>query len=491
MFKFLSSFLSEGATLTAKTMKGIVWKFISFGSNKVLSFISTIILARLLIPEDFGLVAVGHIVIDSIQLIGSWGFAEAFINKRKNEKEYFTAFFYSSVLISTLIFLLVFFFAPLFSIFFENPASLLIIRVMAVTLIIKSFIQPSLALIKKRMDFKKASVYGFINHLLTFSLIVLLAFLGLGVWSLVVGRIFAAVFDFFVFFLFFPIKPMLAVPFKYFKDLFGYGKYMFTSTIFVFLLNEGDDAFVGKLLGVATLGVYTLAFHLANFAVYNLTFIVSQVVMPAYASIQDSKDRLKSAYFKVFRYIALLAFPSSLGIFILAPEIVPIVYSPKWNAMIYPLMILCIYGLSRSLIATTGEIFKAVGKPKLLQKVTFIQLVALVIFIYPLTKLFGLTGTCLALTLAALSVHWLNFYYVAKVIGASFMDFVKVIYVPLISSVIMLMSIYLGKKLIAINSLLLLILYIIFGALVYSMIVLLFDRNIFKDAKGLTKSLLK
>ncbi len=491
MFKFLLSFLSEGSTLTAKTMKGILWRFISFGSNKVLSFISTIILARLLVPEDFGLVAIGHLVINSIHLLGGWGLADAFINKRKHERQYYTALFYSSIFISSVVFLLVFFLAPLFSNFFSNPSSLVIIRVMAVTLVIKSFVHPAIALIKKRMQFKRASVLGFINHLTTFIVVVSLAFFGFGVWSLVIGGIFAALFDFFVFFLFFPVKPMLTVPFRYIKDLFVFGKYMFFSTIFLFLLNEGDDAFVGKILGTVSLGVYTLAFHLANFAVFNVTFVVSQVVLPAYASIQDNKRRLKAAYFKVFRYIALVAFPASFGIFILAPELVPIVYSPKWNAMVYPLMILCVYGLSRSLIATTGEVFKAVGKPKLLRRTTFIQLIVLAAIIYPLTKLFGLTGTCLALTLAALSVHWLNFYYVARVLGASFGDFMKVLKAPLISSLVMLAAIHFGKKVLPVESVFVLILFIILGALVYFASVRLIDRNIFKDAKGLTKSLLK
>jgi PST family polysaccharide transporter/lipopolysaccharide exporter len=266
---------------------------------------------------------------------------------------------------------------------------------------------------------------------------------------------------------------------------------MFTSTVFIFLLNEGDDAFVGKFLGTLTLGVYTLAFHLANLAVYNITFITSKVVMPAYASIQDNKPRLKKAYFKIFRYVSVFAFPASLGILILAPELVPIVYSEKWNPMIYPLMILCIYGLSRSLIATTGEVFKAVGKPKLLQKVTFIQLIVLAIIIYPLTSLYGLVGTCLAVTLAALSVHWTNFYYVSKIIGASFKDFIIALKAPTISATIMTVSIYLTKQFIPINNVLVLILFVLLGAALYFLFLLLLDRSLFGESKYILRSLSK
>jgi len=486
-----NSFLSEGSTLTAKTAKGIVWRLASFGFDKLLSFATTILLARLLAPADFGIIAIASFVLNSMELVGSWGMDAALIKENKKVSDTKNAVFFASIFISLSVFILSFVISPFASNFFNSPESLWIIRTMAFASFIKSFHVVPSAMINKEMNFKKSSLAGWISAVLRTAFTVLLALNGFGPWALVYGNLLGSVLDVIIAFVLFPFKPSLRFDFSVLRNVFSFGGHMFLTTVIIFLITQGDSAFIGRFLGATALGFYTLAYNLSNLPATHITHIISQVIFPAYSKINDNKERMKKAYFKVLRFISLIAFPSSLGIFILAPEIVRIVYGEKWAPIIIIVQILCFFGMLRSVLGTTGEIFKAVGRPDYLERISLLQLVVMAVMIYPLTVKFGLVGTSFAVLIPPFIVHTWSFYKVGKILGSSLLEILKVLSIPFFCSVLMCVFIFLMKSLVVISNLFLLLAFVAFGGLVYFGLIFLLRKEYFSEIKGALSSLTK
>jgi O-antigen/teichoic acid export membrane protein len=488
---YLNGFFSEGSTLLAKTAKGVVWRLASFSFNKVLSFVTTIILARLLVPADFGIVAIAHFVLNSMELVGAWGMDAALIKENKKINETKNAVFFASIFISFSVFLISFIISPFASSFFNSPASLWIIRAMAFASFIKSFHTVPSAMINKELMFKQAALAGWISAVLRTGFIILLAFKGFGPWSLVYGNLLGSVLDVIIAFVLFPFKPSFNFDFSVLKGVFSFGGHMFLATVIIFLINQGDSAFIGKFLGATMLGFYTLAYNLSNLPAINITHVISQVIFPAYSKINDNKEKMRRAYFKTLQFISLLSLPASLGIFILAPEIVRLIYGEKWLSIIIPVQIMCFFGMIRSIAGTTGEMFKSVGKPVYLERVSLVQLLIMAVIIYPLTMKWGIVGTSLAVLIPMALVQWWAFYKVGKILDSSLLEIGCVLSAPLASSLVMCAIIFMAKSLLPISNIFYLFSYVFVGALVYFACVFVIRREYYEEIKEAVSSLIK
>ena len=255
-------------------------------------------------------------------------------------------------------------------------------------------------------------------------------------WALVWGGLAASIVSLFMSYIIHPFRPRIRFEIEKFRDLFSFGKWGLGSGILIFLITQGDDIFVGRILGVSALGLYQVAYLISNLPATEITHVIHQVIFPAYSKLNNNLSNLKEAYLKVLQSTAFLSFPVAALIFILAPDFSIIFLGQKWMGIVPVIRALVLAGVTRSIAATAGTIFYAVGKPKIDTCLQIVRFVVLAVLIYPLCMRWGLLGISAAV-FVSIFVSNLGFCFMAvKITQCSTKAFAKAIAVPLLSAIL-------------------------------------------------------
>jgi O-antigen/teichoic acid export membrane protein len=274
-------------------------------------------------------------------------------------------------------------------------------------------------------------------------------------------------------------RPRIRLDKGEFKELFGFGRWVLGSSILIFLLSQGDDIFVGKMLGVTALGFYQMAYLISNLPATEITHVISQVTFPAYSKLQDDLPKLRDAYLKVLQLTAFLSFPIAGLIFVLAPDFTRIFLGEKWMPMVLAMQVLCVLGALRSIGAASGPIFLALGRPDIEAKLPAAQLALLAILIYPLTEKWGITGTAAAISIVSCSFIFIILSIVIRLVKmgkSEILKLVKCISFPLLAIIPIFPMKRFILRLLAGNDILLFCMVIVMAILIYSLCVYILDR---------------
>jgi O-antigen/teichoic acid export membrane protein len=433
----------ETESLSTRAIRGGLWVFSLRAINRGLGFIRTIILARLLAPEDFGLLGIAMLSISTLETFSQSGFQAALIQKKENVEPYLDTAWTVSAVRGIALFLILFLSAPVIASFFNSPKATLVIRVVALSTLLTGLRNIGIVFFQKELEFDKQFFYEFSATLVDITVAITLAFILKNVWALVWGGLAANLTRLLMSYVLHGYRPRVRFEKEKFQELFGFGKWVLASSMIIFLITQGDDIFVGKMLGVTALGLYQIAYLISNLPATEITHVISQVTFPAYSKLQYDLPRLREAYLKVLKLTAFMSLPSAGGIFILAPEFTKIFLGDKWMPMVPAMQILCVFGVTRALNATTGPIFHAVGKPFVLAKVSFIQLIFLMLLIYPLAAKAKLVGVSWAVTIANLSCFVLAFRELVIILEESKRNVFNVLFPTILATLIMIGLIYL------------------------------------------------
>jgi O-antigen/teichoic acid export membrane protein len=252
------------------------------------------------------------------------------------------------------------------------------------------------------------------------------------VWALILAGLAGNFTQFLMSYIIAPRRPQIQFDKQKFCELFSFSKWVIGSGILVFLITQGDDIFVGKIFGVTALGLYQMAYLLSNLPATEIAHVVSRVSFPAYAKFQKELSKLRVAYLKVLQLTVMIAAFLTGGIFLFAGDITKLILGDKWLSAVPVIQILVFVGLMRSIGATSGVLFVAVGKPKIdtyLQTIRFLVLASLA---YPCGIKYGLEGISIAVLLSIL-VSNIGFSILAiKVTECRVGDFSKKILTPLV-----------------------------------------------------------
>lgn len=468
--------------LKDRTVVGFRWVSISIMSSRILRFITNIILARILLPSDFGIIAIGLLVIQILEMFRDLGIGQAIIYKKDEiEKTADTAFIITPI-IGISLFVIGYILAPYVAIFFKNDSLTSVVRLLAFTLVMSSVeVVPSF-LLEKELKFKEkviAEVLPTIGHTTT---AVALAYLGYGMWSIAYGHVVFRVMSLILIWYISSWKPKFQFDKAIAKELLNYGKYIIGSWLLIFIYTKIDHVIIGKMLGAAALGYYAMAYNIANLPATHITQLVSRVMFPAYSKIHGNKELHKITYLKVFKYISAIAIPISLGTLVLANDFVKIVLGEKWQAAIIPLQFLSFYGLFRALSATTGSIFMSTGQPKILQRIVVFQLLVLAPFLYHFTKYFDIVGVSfiMVVTLALGLVYALK--KISDILDITIGEFLSCLRSPLIFSISSITFIELTYYLLPIAmNIYSLISFVILVSGCYFLLVVLFEKECMRE----------
>ncbi|MHA1380610.1 MAG: lipopolysaccharide biosynthesis protein [Candidatus Helarchaeota archaeon] len=428
--------IESNISLKEKIIKAGFWVFSLRIINRVFQLARTIVLARLLSPNDFGLFGIALLALSALDIFSQTGFRQALIQKKEETKSYLNTAWTVGIIRGLLIAAILFFIAPFVATFFETPAAELILKVIGIAIILQSFTNIAVIYFEKELKFHKYFIYQFAGTITDVTIAISAAILLRSVWALVFGLLAGNLVRCIVSYAVDSYRPRFQFNKGQAKELFGFGKWILFSSILTFLITQGDDIFVGKLLGITMLGFYQMAYRISNLPATEITHVISQVTFPAYSKLQDNLPKLREAYLKVLQLTAFLAFPITGLIFVLAPDFTRLFLGENWMPMVPAMQVLTLWGLIRSIGATT-IIFQSVGKPKISTKLQFARLILLVIIIYPLTIKWGILGTSLAVLLSILPVEPFTFCSVVKIIHCRVWEFGKLIALPLLGTAIM------------------------------------------------------
>jgi O-antigen/teichoic acid export membrane protein len=416
------------------------------------------------------------IAIATLETFSRTGIQACLIQKRENIESYLNAAWSLYFTRGILVFLILYFSAPLIADFFNSPHAVPVIRVIGILPLINGFKNIGIIYFNKELEFNKLFIYEFTVTITNLVVSIGLAFTLQSAWALVWGGVSAATVRLVLSFILHPYRPKVSFEKDKLSELLGYGKWVSISGTLVFLINQGDDIFVGKMLGIATLGIYQMAFFISNMPTTEITNVIALVTYPAYSKMQDDFKRTRSAYRKVLQVTMALSMPLAGGVFILAGDFTKLFLGERWLPILPAVQILVFAGLIRSIAGTTGPLFKSLGYPQIDTLWQFIRLVLLAIFIYPLALRWGLQGVSLAV-LISIILSTIGFYLSAlKIMKANFFQLSRAIVFPAVGTAVMVSAIWILKTIFVSINLWQFGLLILIGLLCYLLMLSIFDR---------------
>jgi O-antigen/teichoic acid export membrane protein len=388
-----------------------------------------------------------------------------------------------------LLFVVLFGTAPFLADFFNTPQAKPIIQAMSFSFLFRGFTNIGVVYFQKELEFNKQFFYRASGTIADFIIAVSFALIFRNVWALVFGILAGNLVQFAASYFLQPHRPRLQLDSTKTKELYNFGKWIFGSSVIIFFLTRGNDFFIGKFLGVSMLGFFQMASHIARIPTTQITHVISQVTFPTYSKLQDEKTKLRETYLKVLKLTAFLSFPLAGLIFAFAPETASIILGEKWSPMIPALQIMAVGGLIRSLGATIGPVFQAIGRPEILTKFMLFQLSLFLTLVYPFIHKWGIAGAALAAVVPGFLINFILSYKIVKAVDCSLRQFYKTLFPPFSATTVLLLFIMVAKSYFSPLSLFSFLLLGFLGILIFLLISFLLNKDIIGILKSLWRNL--
>lgn len=360
-------------SLKSKTVKGLGWSAADNITKMGFTFIVSIVLARLLTPDEYGLIGILTIFISVFNAIVDSGFTNALIRKKNAVDIDYSTVFYTNLVMSIVMAVALFFCATPIAKFFGREELVALTQVMSCIVVINALSIVQKARTTKAIDFKTQTKVTFIASLASGGIGIAMAYMGYGVWSLVGQQISAQLLITIFFWVFNKWFPKLEFSWISFKEMWSFGWKLLVSSLIDTTWKEIYQVVVGKFYSPATLGLYTRAKQFSQMFSSNLTSIIQRVSYPVMSSIQDDKERLKSAYKRVIKTTMLPTFVLMFGMAAVAKPMILVLIGEKWLGCVPFLIIICIYGSLYPLHAINLNMLQVQGRSDLFLKLEIIK----------------------------------------------------------------------------------------------------------------------
>lgn len=352
-------------SLKDRAINSMLWVTIDKTGGYFLIFVSNLVLARLLMPEDFGCIAMLHVFLAIADIIVHGGFGSALIQKKNPKHIDYASVFYINLAISIVLYGLLFALAPAIARFYSMPLLSKILRIQALELIINSFSVVQLSMLKKSLKFKAIAVRNILSHFLGLTTCIICAVLGLGVWSLVINVLVTRLIGALLLWKASSWRPTLEFSWMSVKELFGFGGFMLLSSIISSIYNELQSLLVGKFYSAADLGYVNQAKKLEGIPSGALSSVVTQVSFPVFSKLQDNVAALKNGLKKNIKSIQYINLPMMLLLVVIAEPLIELLYGERWLASVPYFQILCVSRFLGVIVPLNMSIISAKGKGKL------------------------------------------------------------------------------------------------------------------------------
>jgi PST family polysaccharide transporter len=381
-------------------MRGIAWMGSSYALGQGVSLATTVFLARVLVPADFGVVAIANLMLALVGPFYDSGLSAAFVARRGAVRAYAATLAWSTPVSGALAWGAVVLAAPLVGWAFATPAVVPVMRVLGAGLVLRGIAAAPLAILSKELAFRSRSGAVVTGIVVEAAVSIALAASGHGLWALVGGQLAGAAAVAVMAWTIVPWRPRARFSRARLRRLWRYGRHMTAGNLLGFLGSYLDNILVGRLLGAGALGLYGAAFRWGRLPGLALGAVLGPVAFPTYVLVRDDPARLRAGYLRLVRALATVSIPAGVGLAVVAPALVRALYGPAWEGMIAPLQVFAFFGIVNSVVGTTGEVFKALDRPGWIPGLAAVHLPALSVLLWLLAPR-GPAWAALALTLAA------------------------------------------------------------------------------------------
>lgn len=402
--------------LKEKTLTGLFWNLAERVGVRIVQFIPTIILARLLSPEEFGLVGMLIVFILLAQAFLDGGFGTALIQKKDSDFTDECSIFYFNLLIGGLLVFGLYFAAPLIAAFYAQPLLTPLTRWLSLDILLKSSSLLQTTLLIRRLDFKTQLKANLMATLLGGAAGIVAAYAGLGVWSLVIQTLTGSALSSLSLWLMSPWRPGFRFSLRALKSMFVFGSNMLFSSLLSTLFDNLYQIFIGKLFSASSLGYYTRANSLKMMVIDTTSSSFSRVLFPAMASIQDDTERLRQAYRKSVLLITFVHFPLMLGLAATAAPLINFLFSEKWGESVLYFQLMCLATLLYPLHVINLEVLKVKGRSDLFFRLEVIKRTLIIVMIL-FTVRWGIIAMLIGQIINSMIAYFLNAYFTKRLIG--------------------------------------------------------------------------
>lgn len=388
-------------SLTKRVRSGLGWNASSTLIGQVIGFARSIAIARLLAPEDFGLFGMALTVLLGLNALTTLGLDQTIVARqfendselRQQSNTVWSAELVRSVLLSLLVLASAYPMAQ----FYNQPRLLNLIPVLAVAALIEGFKNIGLAILRKEISYARIFWYDLLVSIGTTVLTVAIAFVTRSVWALVFGLLISATLGTALSYLFHPFRPRFAFEKAAFQRALDFGRFAIVIAVSSYVTTMADNVAVGRLLGTGALGNYALAYSLASFPIGVMVYALGRVTLPAFAELAASTPgRLESAFTRVFTIGSLSLITTTVPLFLLADDIVQLLFGGKWIAAGPALRVLSLIIPLRGLVLIISSLLFGLNRPKPVATGKALEAVIFLVLVFPLTKTFGSTGAAWA-----------------------------------------------------------------------------------------------
>ena len=409
-----------------KIAKGAIWMVLFKLTERSLGLISTLILVRLLIPEDFGLLAMAMSIIAALELLGAFGFDMALIqNQNADDNHYNTAWTFNVIFAVSSAVILVIIAIPA-AIFYHEPRLEAVIYFLALGSFFKGFENIGVVAFRKELEFNKEFKFLLGKKLASFATTVPLAFILKSYWALVFGILAGNIFSVMLSYWVHEYRPRLCLIKA--RELFHFSKWLLFNNILTFLILHSADFIIGRIAGARQLGLYSISFEISNLPTTELIAPINRAVFPGYSRVASDLDALRKNFLNVIALITLFALPAGLGIAVTSEFIVKVALGEKWLDTIPLIQTLAFYGVITALQTNIVYIFLALGKPRIVTALSAMYAIILLPVLIWLCRDYGAIGAAwayLGVAAAFLPVFFMLTFHRLKI---NILDFIKTVW---------------------------------------------------------------
>ncbi len=475
--------------VVGKTSSGLVWRTIEGVGTQGMSFILSLIFARLLMPEDYGVVAILNIFINLANTFVQSGFSTALLRKKDAKEVDFCSVFYMELAIAALMYGIIFICAPFIAEFYNNPFITTYLRVFSLSILFGAFTSIQTVILRYRMDFKASCLANIGGFIIQGVVGIFLALNGFGVWCLIVSQLVYRCVTFLLLLCFVRWIPKLLFSFKTIKELFAFSWKLFVGWLIGTIYSDVFALIIGKAYDEATLGCYSKGQNIPQVINRTVTQITTAVMFPSLSKIQDDKEKIKLQTRKMISISSALIFPIMAGVAASAESFVLSILTEKWIDAVPIIQITCISSAINIINNANMQTFNAIGRSDVFLRCEIIKR-SLTIILVIITSLINFYLMLFSMVFMGIVSLIINEYYNVKLLGYTVKEQFKDFIPYTIYAVVFFVVVYL-VNFISMNCILKFIIQFCICAVIYLLTILLSKKGSFYDLKVAFFALLK
>ena len=475
--------------LKSEVISSLFWKTFERIGTQGIQFIVSIILARILLPDDYGVVSMLLVFTTIANVFIENGFSVSLVQKKIADEKDFSSVFYTSLLIASICYLIIYFITPYISDFYNMPQIIPLLRVLALVLFFGALNSVQNARISRNMEFRKLFFSSLGAIIVSGSTGIILAYLGYGPWALVWQQLSNAIATSIILWFTSGWKPKFIFSFKAIKNLFSYGWKILVSSLIDAIYINLNNLVIGKFFSSKTLGNYNKGDQFPKLIVTNVENSLSVVMLSAFSREQDSKEKLKKMLRKSIMMSAFFVFPMMLGLAAVSRNLVIVLLTEKWLGCVIYMQLLCIVYICRPYNSINSQVIKAVGKSGVFLKIEIAKKTLGILTLF-LTVKYGVYVMTLGQIFVAIISSIINTIPNKKLLGYGYFDQVRDVFPSFVISLIMFVVVLLIGQL-CLNIYLLVLLQILSGIIVYVILSKLLKIESFEYLLNMIKNKIK